>query len=68
MDKAIIKANAMIVTDIKLAKSNFIIKSKVISTIRLTSLVGGKPHLHILISYKRIIPKYGNTSQYKMTN
>ncbi len=35
--KAIIKANAMIVTDIKPAKSNFIIKSKVVSTIRLTS-------------------------------
>ena len=53
MAKAIIKANAMIATDIKPAKSNFIIKSKVVSTIRLTSsYVGGKPHLIILIPYR----------------
>ena len=47
--KAIIKANAMIVTDIKPANSNFINKSNFISIIRLTSsYVGGKPHLFIL--------------------
>ena len=51
--KAIIKANAMIVTDTRPANNNFIINNKVvISTIRLTSsYVGGKPHLLILISY-----------------
>ena len=69
MAKAIIKANAMIVADTRPAKSNFIIKSKVVSTIRLTSLyVGGKPHLHILISYKQNYTKCGNKCQYKMTN
>ena len=47
---AIIKANAMIVTDTKPANSNLIINSKVFSTICLTSsYVGGKPHL--LISF-----------------
>jgi len=51
---AIIKANVMIVTDIKPVKSNFIINNNICtSTIRLTSsYVGGKPHLFILISYK----------------
>ena len=50
----IIKANAMIVTDIKTAKSSFIINNNACtSTIRLTSsYVGGKPHLLILISYR----------------
>ena len=37
--KAIIKANAMIVTDIKPANSNFIISNKVVSIIRLTSFM-----------------------------
>ena len=51
---AIIKANAMIVTDTRPAKSNLIINNNTCtSTIRLTSsYVGGKPHLLILISYK----------------
>ena len=50
----IIKANVMIVTDTKPAKSKFIINNNVCtSIIRLTSsYVGGKPHLLILISYK----------------
>lgn len=51
---AIIKANVMIVTDTKPAKSKFIINNNVCTPIiRLTSsYVGGKPHLLILISYK----------------
>lgn len=64
MAKAIIKANAMIVTDTKPAKSNFIINSKVVSTIRLTSsYVGGKPHLLISFPINDIIAEYGNKSQ-----
>ena len=62
--KAIIKANAMTVTDIKPARSNFIINSKVASIIRLTSsCTGGKPHLLVLISYKRNYTQYGNKCQ-----
>ena len=50
---AITKANAMIVTDTRPVKSNFINNNISISTIRLTSsYVGGKPHLFVLISYK----------------
>ena len=56
--RAIIKANAMIVTDIKPARSNFIIENKVISIIRLTSsYVGGKPHLLISFPINCIIQK-----------
>ena len=49
---AIIKANVMIVTGTRPAKSKFVINNNTcISIIRLTSsFVGGKPHLLILIS------------------
>ena len=52
MTIAIIKANAMIVTDTRPVKSKCITKIKTSnSIIRLTSsFVGGKPHLLILIS------------------
>ena len=64
---AIIKANAMIVTDIKPVSSNLIINSKAFSTIRLTSsYIGGKPHLLISFPMNSIIPKYGNKSQCKI--
>ena len=74
--KAIIKANAMIVTDTRPANSNFIIICKIsISTIRLTSLleanhiclfsfpiVDNIQHLHIYFKpTKKFSRKYFNT-------
>ena len=57
---AIIKANVMIVTDTRPAKSISIISNNAcISIIRLTSsYVGGKPHLIVLIPYKQYYTVY----------